>query len=71
MEKLMENDYSAYVGFLEDSIVEQLGEYKLTHRLMNERLKSKNLELIGYISELLSDDCPKEYKQVIKKELGL
>ena len=35
----------------------------------NKELRDENTELTGFIFDLVSDDCPEDYKRVIKNEV--
>jgi len=35
----------------------------------NKELRDENTELTGFIFDLVSDDCPEDYKRVIKSEV--
>ena len=35
----------------------------------NKELRDENTELTGYIFDLVSNDCPEDYKRVIKNEV--
>ena len=35
----------------------------------NKKLRDENTELTGFIFDLVSDDCPEDYKRVIKSEV--
>ncbi len=35
----------------------------------NKKLRDENTQLTGFIFDLVSDDCPEDYKRVIKSEV--
>ncbi len=35
----------------------------------NKKLRDENTQLVGFIFDLVSDDCPEDYKRVIKNEV--